>query len=56
MFIDTAKVTVREERRSQRDTCAANDPALLMPPLFAMTWVPAWFVPVFFAESRSCRG
>jgi len=50
MSVHGAKIIDLEERRRARQRCDAErveEPALLMPPLFAMTWVPMWFVPMF---------
>lgn len=59
MPVHTAKVIDLEERRRERqrqDMMRVEDSALLAPPMLAMTWVPFWFVPVFFAGSGSNFG
>ena len=60
MSAQTAKIIDLDERRrakqSERTSNGGEGPGYLVPPLFAMTWVPVWFVPVFFTGNYSKAG
>jgi hypothetical protein len=60
MSAQTAKIIDFQERRAarqrERTMNAAGNALLQMPPMVAMTWVPVWFVPVFFAGSPAQFG